>query len=278
MFFYHLRQVHRARVFLLAVRGDFHFQEPNFFFRYFSWILTTFNFDFCWLQDTALMTESQMMRQATRPWNASNKPPLHQWLSDTQTKMDQERLKCIGNTVLPKCGQLALHLLEHSFRSDPSRWWVLIFNVSKLGSHVVENVLLPIQGSVAFGRIVVASWSRQVAKFRPLIRKASTAPSELSFSTVLWELKKTDSDSSWICLFQSYVSIWRKEQCNEMSSQLFACVWSGGSQHFASLLLKLGIDMDSEKGSSDGETNSQATTICLNDCWQKIFAKKDCKI
>ena len=64
------------------------------------------------------MPVPMMEHEARRPWNAKAKPQLHQWLVKNQSAEDKQRLKVIGNIVMPKVGQLGLHLLEHELRSE----------------------------------------------------------------------------------------------------------------------------------------------------------------
>lgn len=64
------------------------------------------------------MTASEMESQALRAWNPSERPSLHTWLSSECGEEDQARLKAVGNMVIPQCGKLALHLLEHSMREE----------------------------------------------------------------------------------------------------------------------------------------------------------------
>ncbi|CAK9032423.1 unnamed protein product [Durusdinium trenchii] len=86
-------QVCRERVFLLATKGDFHFQNLT------------------------LMTSDEMESRALEPWNHRDRPELHCWLSTECTQQDQQRLQSVGNMVIPRCAQLALHVLEHSMRA-----------------------------------------------------------------------------------------------------------------------------------------------------------------
>lgn len=65
------------------------------------------------------MNVDEMMRQAKQPWLPGQKLPLHKWLVDSQSEQDKSRLQAIGNVVIPRCGRLGAHLLEHSLRTDP---------------------------------------------------------------------------------------------------------------------------------------------------------------
>lgn len=65
------------------------------------------------------MTERDMVCQASRGWNNREKPPLCQWLSESQDSDDCDRLKCLGNIVFPAMGRFGLHIIEHSLRASP---------------------------------------------------------------------------------------------------------------------------------------------------------------
>ena len=67
------------------------------------------------------MTKEEMEARALSNWNEGERTPLHTWLTDQSTASDQDRLKRVGNIVIPRCAQLAVHLLEHSIRRDLSR-------------------------------------------------------------------------------------------------------------------------------------------------------------
>lgn len=48
------------------------------------------------------------------PFNPLNSLPLHAWLTSKKpTQDDQERLKMLGNVVVPQCAQLAGSILHH---------------------------------------------------------------------------------------------------------------------------------------------------------------------
>ena len=59
------------------------------------------------------MATSETLRTMTvMPWMAgSHKPEMKDWLSQDQTAEDKERLKAIGNVVVPRMGYLALQIL-----------------------------------------------------------------------------------------------------------------------------------------------------------------------
>ena len=57
------------------------------------------------------MSCAQVHGQANAIWNPQGKVPLSQWLCQTATDVDIERLKAIGNIAMPACCRLGLHLL-----------------------------------------------------------------------------------------------------------------------------------------------------------------------
>lgn len=61
------------------------------------------------------MTVEEMRHAANRPWNKLGRLPLHKWLcSDSERPPhDADRLKEIGNVVMPQCCRLALHCMGH---------------------------------------------------------------------------------------------------------------------------------------------------------------------
>ena len=69
-------------------------------------------------QDVKLFSEEHMLKQAHSPWNSGGKPPLHNWLVKSQCEEDRNRLKCIGNIVMPRVAELGMHMLEHHARAE----------------------------------------------------------------------------------------------------------------------------------------------------------------
>lgn len=71
------------------------------------------------LEALALMSDKMIHSRANGFWNKSGRLPLHNWLS--RRKMDQcdkNRLEALGNVVMPRCGQLGLHLMGHAVQKD----------------------------------------------------------------------------------------------------------------------------------------------------------------
>ena len=111
----------RERVFLLATKKGFSFNDlcsVSFSFRYMFFIFTCCH---DWSKDVKILGKDEMMLSALQPWNAEGELPLHQWLSSEQSEVDRERLKCLGNIVFPRCAKLALHQLEHELRANCSK-------------------------------------------------------------------------------------------------------------------------------------------------------------
>lgn len=65
------------------------------------------------------MSESEMLANAKKPWNKLSQLPHHEWLTEQTSAQDGHRLKCLGNIVIPACARLAMHILRHSFASNP---------------------------------------------------------------------------------------------------------------------------------------------------------------
>jgi hypothetical protein len=64
-----------------------------------------------------LLSADMMMSQARRVWNPAAKPPLEKWLVKKQSEQDRSRLTAVGNIVMPRVAQLAIHMLSHHLRS-----------------------------------------------------------------------------------------------------------------------------------------------------------------
>lgn len=117
-------KINRERVFILATRGAFHFEDRSICSQVFavgscSRCPSSHDLLFvAWQQDVSLMTEGMMEQRAHSPWNPGQKPMLHKWLVRDQNDEDQRRLKAIGNVVMPRVGQLGAHLLEHRLRAE----------------------------------------------------------------------------------------------------------------------------------------------------------------
>eukprot|EP00435_Cladocopium_sp_Y103_P023636 s2702_g5.t1 len=58
-----------------------------------------------------LMTADEMRKASHKPWNATCKPDVADWLLVSQSQVDKERLKACGNIVIPQCAQLALQVI-----------------------------------------------------------------------------------------------------------------------------------------------------------------------
>ena len=61
------------------------------------------------------MTAQQMIQRSNLPWNRLGRIETHKWLmQDSEVQADDfDRLKSLGNCVMPACCRLALHLMGH---------------------------------------------------------------------------------------------------------------------------------------------------------------------
>lgn len=57
------------------------------------------------------MTPTEIEQQAHMCFHFRNRPPLESWLVHNQTKEDENRLKAVGNLVIPRCAALAMDIL-----------------------------------------------------------------------------------------------------------------------------------------------------------------------
>ena len=61
-----------------------------------------------------LKTAEFLEAKAQLPWNPSGKPEVWQWLQQQQESGAPDRLKAMGNIVIPAQCQLALQILSHA--------------------------------------------------------------------------------------------------------------------------------------------------------------------
>lgn len=61
------------------------------------------------------MSIDEMHRRANSPWNRRARVPIHRWLlQDSEVRPNEfERLKALGNCVIPQCAHLAVTLIGH---------------------------------------------------------------------------------------------------------------------------------------------------------------------
>ena len=65
------------------------------------------------------MDKRKLEEQAELPWNPAAKSPLFTWLTATpHSALDQQRLKVLGNVVIPRCAELAMNLIGQALRAD----------------------------------------------------------------------------------------------------------------------------------------------------------------
>ena len=46
-------------------------------------------------------------------WNEFGLLAMADWLATSQSSRDRQRLRCVGNIVMPACARLALHVMTH---------------------------------------------------------------------------------------------------------------------------------------------------------------------
>ena len=78
----------------------------------------------CW-QGFKLKSAEQIHESANMCWNLRNQPAITTWLSNSQLSSDKERLRCVGNMVIPKCAQLAMHILLTAHHRTNVRSWAI---------------------------------------------------------------------------------------------------------------------------------------------------------
>ena len=111
----------RDRVFVLATRNGFSFEESrsvksnvcNCLRRSLVCICHRHSLH---IKAVNIMSRDKMMSAAQLLWDPDGIIPLHHWLSPSRDREDSERLRCLGNIVIPKCAALAMHQLEHEAR------------------------------------------------------------------------------------------------------------------------------------------------------------------
>ena len=103
-------QVCRERVFFFACKQEYMgtFFKARFAIDLYFWIWC------CITQDMTLRSSEDIMAQAHKAWNVPGKPPLNEWLLETQEADQKERLQAAGNIVIPQQAQLALQILAHA--------------------------------------------------------------------------------------------------------------------------------------------------------------------
>ena len=103
-------QVWRERVFLLAFKqgGRLPLLQVRQIYMSLAWVAHQHA-----LQDHRLLTAEEIEAESNSIWNRKGRIPLWTWLSDAPVADSKQRLKMLGNAVMPRCGRLALHLMLH---------------------------------------------------------------------------------------------------------------------------------------------------------------------
>ena len=71
------------------------------------------------MQDIPKMSAETMRSAAEADWNFAGAQPLREWLAPSQSSQDCERLRCLGNVVVPQCARLGLHIMVHEAQKLP---------------------------------------------------------------------------------------------------------------------------------------------------------------
>lgn len=63
------------------------------------------------VQGLDVKTSEQIEKEAHSSWNPNGRPPLSKWLLKSQEEWAPQRLRAVGNIVIPRQATLALHIL-----------------------------------------------------------------------------------------------------------------------------------------------------------------------
>jgi hypothetical protein len=66
-----------------------------------------------WQDPASLVPNSELQKWPQENWYPNAKPPLQSWLSATREPLDQDRLKAVGNIVMPKMAFMAMNVIGH---------------------------------------------------------------------------------------------------------------------------------------------------------------------
>ena len=69
------------------------------------------NMDPFFVQGLDVKTSEQIEKEAHSSWNPNGRPPLSKWLLKSQEEWAPQRLRAVGNIVIPRQATLALHIL-----------------------------------------------------------------------------------------------------------------------------------------------------------------------
>lgn len=62
------------------------------------------------------MTTERLQSMCHSEWNVLGRVPLTSWLTEKCTNEQKQRLHTLGNIVLPRCSQVALHVFASQFQ------------------------------------------------------------------------------------------------------------------------------------------------------------------
>jgi hypothetical protein len=69
------------------------------------------------LEDKHLLNAQEIEAESNALWNPMGRSPVWTWLTQEPLVHAKERLKTLGNAVMPRCGRLAMHqMLRHHLK------------------------------------------------------------------------------------------------------------------------------------------------------------------
>lgn len=74
-------------------------------------LLTRSGWDFFKGFESVLVPSLQMKKAPKTPWHPESKPVLSKWLSSEQAALDKQRLKQVGNLVMPDVARMAVNMM-----------------------------------------------------------------------------------------------------------------------------------------------------------------------
>ena len=106
----------RKRVFILAKKPGFTFAEANCLLMFFadSKFLVGWKLIRSCQDKGNLMSKEEVHKYSAEEWQPQTKPQVLKWLQPCLTQDERERLKSMGNIVVPQLANFAAHLLCQS--------------------------------------------------------------------------------------------------------------------------------------------------------------------
>ncbi len=59
------------------------------------------------------LDQETLKKTAHLPWNQANQVEVEEWLVGTMDQKEKERLRQLGNTVVPRCAEVAIAVPAH---------------------------------------------------------------------------------------------------------------------------------------------------------------------